>query len=323
MDLYAFFQSEVKPTIGCTEPGAVAYAAAVAARHLPTQPEGIRLEMSVAIYKNGRSVGIPGTNGLRGLTLACVLGALGGNPDKGLMALEDIPADTVEQAQAFIHAGKMAEEVVQGTPSMWARVTLSGGGHTVSCTVARKHDHVERLVADGAVLVDQPLEAQSGGTDWTDELTAMHFEELWNLALGIDDAIVRQMLEGARMNMAILDHAGTEQADIGSALAKHNGHGSLSDKIKEVAGAASDLRMSGGDVAVMSSAGSGNHGIVAVIPVAMTARELGADDRKLAEALALSHLVCGYIKAYTGRLTPTCGCAVAAGAGAAAEIRCF
>ena len=72
MDLYAFFQSEVKPTIGCTEPGAVAYAAAVAARHLPTQPEGIRLEMSVAIYKNGRSVGIPGTNGLRGLTLACV-----------------------------------------------------------------------------------------------------------------------------------------------------------------------------------------------------------------------------------------------------------
>ena len=96
MDLYAFFQSEVKPTIGCTEPGAVAYAAAVAARHLPTQPEGIRLEMSVAIYKNGRSVGIPGTNGLRGLTLACVLGALGGNPDKGLMALEDIPADTVE-----------------------------------------------------------------------------------------------------------------------------------------------------------------------------------------------------------------------------------
>ena len=129
MDLYAFFQSEVKPTIGCTEPGAVAYAAAVAARHLPTQPEGIRLEMSVAIYKNGRSVGIPGTNGLRGLTLACVLGALGGNPDKGLMALEDIPADTVEQAQAFIDAGKMAEEVVQGTPSMWARVTLSGGGH--------------------------------------------------------------------------------------------------------------------------------------------------------------------------------------------------
>ncbi|MFR0876051.1 MAG: hypothetical protein ACLSHC_16805 [Bilophila wadsworthia] len=128
MDLYAFFQSEVKPTIGCTEPGAVAYAAAVAARHLPTQPEGIRLEMSVAIYKNGRSVGIPGTNGLRGLTLACVLGALGGNPDKGLMALEDIPADTVEQAQAFIDAGKMAEEVVQGTPSMWARVTLRAAG---------------------------------------------------------------------------------------------------------------------------------------------------------------------------------------------------
>lgn len=154
MDLCAFFQSEVKPTIGCVESGTVVCATAVAIRHLPMQPEGIRPEMSVAIYKNGRSVGIPGTNGLRGLTLTRVLGALGGNPNRGLMALEDIPADTVGQAQTLIDAGKMAEEVMQDTPSIWARVTLPGGEHTVSCTVIRKHNHVERLVTNGAVLVD-------------------------------------------------------------------------------------------------------------------------------------------------------------------------
>ncbi|MEI3478916.1 MAG: hypothetical protein V8Q84_07170 [Bilophila sp.] len=83
MNLHAFFRSEVKPTLGCTEPGAVAYAAAVAACHLPDAVLRIRLSMSVAIYKNGRSVGIPGTSGLRGLTLACVLGALGGTRIKG------------------------------------------------------------------------------------------------------------------------------------------------------------------------------------------------------------------------------------------------
>lgn len=322
MDLHVFFRSEVKPTLGCTEPGAVAYAAATAARRLPEPVTGIHLEMSVAIYKNGRSVGIPGTNGLRGLTLACVLGALGGNPDKGLMALDGLSPDIVEQGQGFIDAGKITEEVVQGMPSMWARVTLTGGAHTASCTVAGKHDHVARLEADGEILVDQPPAQAAGGTDWTDELMAMDFSRLWDLAVGIDNAIAEQMLEGARMNMAILDHPGSTEIGIGigSTLSKYNEGGSLQDKIKEVAGAASDLRMSGGDEAVMSSAGSGNHGIVAVIPVTMTARALGSDDRTLAEALALSHLVCGYIKAYTGRLTPTCGCAVAAGAGAAAGI---
>ena len=285
MDLHVFFRSEVKPTLGCTEPGAVAYAAATAARRLPEPVTGIRLEMSVAIYKNGRSVGIPGTNGLRGLTLACVLGALGGDPDKGLMALDGLSPDVVERGRAFIDAGKITEEVVQGMPSMWARVTLTGGAHTASCTVAGKHDHVARLEADGEILVDQPPAQGTGGADWTEELMAMDFPRLWNLAVGIDDAIAEQMLEGARMNMAILDHPGSTENGIGiSALAKYNEGGSLQDKIKEVAGAASDLRMSGGDVAVMS------------------------------------HLVCGYIKAYTGRLTPTCGCAVAAGAGAAAGI---
>lgn len=120
--------------------------------------------------------------------------------------------------------------------------------------------------------------------------------------------------------MVILSHAGTEQTGTGNAFAKHNGHGSLSDKIKEVAGVASDLRMNGGDVAVMGSVGSGNYGIVAVIPVATMAYELDTGDHRLAGTLVLSHLVCGHIEAYTGCLTPTYGCAVVAGAGAVVGI---
>lgn len=324
MNLHDFFTSEVKPTMGCTEPGAVAYAAAVAASHLQGPVENVHLAMSTAIFKNGRSVGIPGTNGLRGLTLAVALGAVGGDAGKGLMALEGIHMDRVEQAQAMIAAKKVQEEVVPDTPSMWAKVTLSNAAHTVSCTVAQQHDHVEKVVVDGVTIVDDPLAAK-GAVQWTDELMAMDFEQMWDIAHGIDPSIEAQMLEGARMNMDISQHAGDTPLGlgIGKTLAKYHTTGSLPELIKEVAGAASDLRMSGGDVTVMSSAGSGNHGIVAVIPVAMTAKDLGASDRELAEALALSHLVCGYIKAYTGRLTPTCGCAVAAGAGAAAGIVCL
>lgn len=326
MNLQEFFTSEVKPTMGCTEPGAVAYAAAVAASYLQGPVEQVHLAMSVAIFKNGRSVGIPGTNGLRGLTMAVTLGAVGGRADKGLMALEGIGADKVEQAQAMIAAKQVVEEVVSDTPSsMWAQVTLSNVDHKVVCTVAQKHDHVTKVVVDGKTVVDAPLVAASGGADWTEELMAMDFEQMWDIAHSIDPAIEAQMLEGARMNMDISQHAGDTPLGlgIGKTLAKYHTTGSLPELIKEVAGAASDLRMSGGDVTVMSSAGSGNHGIVAVIPVAMTAKDLGVSDRELAEALALSHLVCGYIKAYTGRLTPTCGCAVAAGAGAAAGIVCL
>lgn len=324
MNLHDFFMSEVKPTMGCTEPGAVAYAAAVAASHLQGPVENIHMAMSTAIFKNGRSVGIPGTNGLRGLTLAVTLGAVGGDANKGLMALEGVGMDKVEQAQAMIAAKKVQEEVVPETPSMWAKVTLSNAEHTVSCTVAQQHDHVEKVVVDGRVVVDDPLAAK-GAVQWTEDLMAMNFEQMWDIAHGIDSTLEAQMLEGARMNMDISLHAGDTPLGlgIGKTLAKYHTTGSLPELIKEVAGAASDLRMSGGDVSVMSSAGSGNHGIVAVIPVAMTAKDIGASDRELAEALALSHLVCGYIKAYTGRLTPTCGCAVAAGAGAAAGIVCL
>ena len=214
MNLHAFFRSEVKPTLGCTEPGAVAYAAAVAARHLPDAVLRIRLSMSVAIYKNGRSVGIPGTSGLRGLTLACVLGALGGDPDKGLMALEGLAPETVARAQAFIEEGRITEEVVQDKPSMWATVTLVSEAHTVSCTVAHKHDHVERIVADGQTVFEQPFTAQAGD-DWTEELMSLRFQDLWDLAMSIDDAIGAQMLEGARMNMAILDHADSAPSGLG------------------------------------------------------------------------------------------------------------
>lgn len=321
MDLHAFFKSEVKPTMGCTEPGAVAYAAAVAASRLQGPLETIHIAMSMAIYKNGRSVGIPGTNGLRGLLLAAALGALGGDASKGLMALENIDEGTLSRSNTFMTAGKVTEEVVSGTPSMWAAVTLNSVGHSVTCTVAHQHDHVEKIVVDGEIVLHDPMTQQTG-VPWSEELMSMNFQQLWDTAMSIDAELEAQMLEGARMNMTILEHdpSALDGIDVEHAFSRAGVNASLSDKIKRTAGAASDLRMSGGDVTVMSSAGSGNHGIVAIIPVAMAACTLKVSDHVQAQALALSHLVCGYIKAYTGRLTPTCGCAVAAGAGAASAI---
>jgi Uncharacterized conserved protein len=318
MDMKMFLAQEVKPAFGCTEPGAVALAAAVAARALGRPVARIDIRMSVNIFKNGRSVGLPGLPNLRGNVLAAAIGALGGDPDKGLMVLQGVPSSTVAKAEALASGGGVTQSIAEDVPAIWVEVTLYGEGHTAQCTLAHKHDRVESIVVDGAVTYAAPAEVSGNPDMLYGEIKTLGMGDLWNLAKSIDGEDVALLLSGASMNMAVAD-AGMEK-DWGLGVGVASGTDALEVKVRQAAAAASEVRMSGGDYPVMSSAGSGNHGITAIIPLVVAARNLGATDRTLAESLALSHLVCGYLKAHTGRLTPICGCAVAAGAGAAAGL---
>ncbi len=290
MNLHEFFKDEVKPALGCTEPGAVAFTAATAARHFEGEIEHMELKVSVSIFKNGRDVGVPGAEGLRGNEAAAALGALAGDPDKGLMALEGTSPADAAKAKALVDAGKLTLEVVENTPSVFVEVTLENAGCRVTATVAHRHDTVQKIVKDGAtVFVAHTL----GGIEqpaYLDELAAMDFQTLWNLAGTIDENLERFLLEGVTMNMA-LARMGLEKVyglGVGRTMQEHGGMDDLLSKIKGTTGAAAEHQ--------------------------------GASPRQLAEALGLSHLVTGHIKAHTGRLTPICGCSVAAGAGAAAGI---
>ena len=318
MDMKTFLAQEVKPAFGCTEPGAVALAAAVAARDFGYPVESINIRMSVNIFKNGRSVGLPGLPNLRGNVLAAAIGALGGDPDKGLMVLQGVSPAVVAKAEAMVKNGLVTQAIAEDVPSMWVEVTLQGQGHTAQCTLAHKHDRVEKLVMDGTVTYESSAVVSENPDKLYEEIKVLGMAELWALAAAIDEEDVKTLLEGASMNMAVAD-AGMERSwGLGAGL--DGDEDALGLKVRHAAAAASEVRMSGGDYPVMSSAGSGNHGITAIIPLVIAARQLHVSDRKLAEALALSHLVCGYLKAHTGRLTPICGCAVAAGAGAAAGL---
>lgn len=323
MDMKTFLQQEVKPAFGCTEPGAVALAAALAAREHNYAIESIRLRMSVNIFKNGRSVGLPGLEGLRGNTLAAAIGALGGDPDKGLMVLQGVSGDLVRKAEAFVRQERLVQEIVDNVPALWVEITVSGQGHCAQCTLAHKHDHVECIRVDGFVTFEAPPAGAGAPDALYEEIRSLSMQELWDLALNIDAQDVATLLEGAHMNMAIAEAGMARDWGLGAGLNRPDDDQSLGMRVRQAAAAASEVRMGGGDLPVMSSAGSGNHGITAIIPIALAARELGADDTKLAQALAVSHLVCAYLKAHTGRLTPICGCAVAAGAGAAAGLVCI
>lgn len=318
MDMKIFLAQEVKPAFGCTEPGAVALAAAIAAREHKYTVEKIDVRMSVNVFKNGRSVGLPGLDGLRGNIVAAAIGALGGDPEKGLMTLQGVSADVVAKAEAMVREGKVSQSIAEGVPSMWVEATVSGEGHSAQCVLAHKHDRVEKIAVDGKTTFEAPAEAAGSPDKLYKEIRTFAMADLWNLAMNIDDQEVATLLEGAHMNMIVVEAGMAKNWGLGAGVA--SGDPGLGARVRQAAAAASEVRMSGGDFPIMSSAGSGNHGITAIIPLAVAAKEFNTDDKKLAQSLAISHLVCAYLKAHTGRLTPICGCAVAAGAGAAAGL---
>lgn len=324
MDLDQFFKREVKPSLGCTETGAVAFAAAAAAQYAGHPIERAHLQLSPNIYKNGKNVGIPGASGLTGNLMAAALGVVAGDPEKGLEGLAGVNQTDIQTAESLIQEGRITEEVVYDVPEVYVEVELHDGEHRTAAIISERHDFLAEIRRDGAILKRNENETRSyhRRPAYVRDLLKQDMNSLWALSGRINRKTERFLLAGAEMNLAAA-RAGLEGprgVGIGYALKQAGAEGDLLWKIKYMTAGASDFRMDGGMLPVMSSAGSGNHGITAVLPPAAAAEHFKKSDRELAEALALSHLVTAYIKMHTGLLTPVCGCAVAAGMGAAAAI---
>jgi L-cysteine desulfidase len=323
MNLQEFFENEVKPALGCTEPGAVAYAASAAAKYLDAKIERIHIELSGNVFKNGVNVGVPGTNGGTGNPLAAAMGAFAGDPEKGLQSLDGITMDDVMRAQELVDAGFVTQEVVQGVPNVYAKVILISEDKRVSAVISGRHDNLVEVTRGEEVVYSKGVSGEGNGNvvSYEDELAQLDMAALWRYATSITDEVADSLLRGAEMNLIIARGGLAEPWGLG--VGYHINRMNSQDllyRIKAYSGAAADARMGGGSWPVMSSAGSGNHGITAILPPVLYAEAYDSTERELAEALALSHLVTRFIKVYTGLLTPVCGCAVAAGAGAAAAI---
>ncbi len=323
MNLHEFFLNEVKPALGCTEPGAVAYAASSAAKYLGGEITGIHLELSGNVYKNGVNVGVPGTGGGTGNPLAAALGAFAGDPERGLQSLEGITMDDVTHAKEFVTSGAVTQEVVYDVPNVYAKVTIVAGDERVSGVVSDRHDNLVEVKHGEDVVYSKEVstDASEDEVSYEEELAQQDMSSLWRLSMSITDETAEYLLRGSEMNLNIAGHGLAEPwgLGVGYHINRMKPNDLLYD-VKAYAGAAADARMGGGPWAVMSSAGSGNHGITAILPPTLYSKANNNTERELAEALALSHLVTRFIKVYTGLLTPICGCAVAAGAGATAAI---
>lgn len=335
-DLKKFLRREVKPALGCTEPGAVALAVARACEELSDRGDvaSVRVIVSGSIYKNGMAVGIPGTRGARGNAIAAALGAICGEAKNGLEVLKDSTKEDVEKAEQWVRDERATIYCDPDRSGVYVMATVFTPTRKAVCLIEGSHANIVKVALDGEVIFEASR-GDSGESAAVNELPET-LEEALAAADQMDDEDERFLLAGVDMNMAISDSGFKSHEDcaacgecaqgsrFGRSLRKFMDEGLLgrdiANEIRSVASAASDARMSGVLLPVMSSAGSGNHGITAILPVAILGKSLGKSPREIAHALAVSHLATSYVKRSIGRLSPVCGCAVAAGSGAAAGM---
>jgi L-cysteine desulfidase len=323
---------EVAPALGCTEPIAVALAAAAAASLLPERTvDGIELWVDANIYKNGIAVTIPGTEGGSGIDLAAALGALGGDPSLRLEVLAPITRGDVEAAWALVAHGGVRVHVMDEERSIHICARLWAGERIAEALVADVHDNVVSLSLDGRPVVDHPLVCGlSRGQDALSKLEAWLAERTLPELIALLDDLDRDDLaflrEGVDDNMRLAEYGLTHGSGLGVGLALERlAHEGLLKKDMVLAAriltsAASDARMAGVKMPAMSSAGSGNHGLTAILPIWAVKDYVACDEERVLRAIALSHVITAHVKAHTGRLSAICGCSIAAGAGATAGV---
>ena len=291
---------EVKPAFGCTEPIALAFAAAKAAELLGVRPDHIHGRLSGNIIKNAKSVTIPNSEGRTGIYYSLILGTLVGTAAKELEVLEDLTHEQVVEADRLFEADYCDIELAEGVENLFIEVTAVAGEHTSKVIVQNTHTTISYAEKDGEVLIAlSPEEVAKHSME-------LCFDSCYAFASTVDAKELEDILgPQLDLNMAIAEEG------------MKNNYGSNADKARAYAAAGSDARMDGCSMPVMINCGSGNQGITLSVPIMMYAKEYGIDRDHTLRSLALANVLALYIKQYIGRLSAYCGVVSAASATAA------
>lgn len=329
-EIIELIKKEVKPALGCTEPIAVALAAAKAAEILTDRCPccgtawressgfNVAVEVSGNILKNGMGVGIPGT-GMVGLHIAAALGAVCGKSEYGLEVLHDLCGSSVERAKELVNSGLVKVMHTETGHKLYVKVTISAGeGHSASAVIEDDHDNIVETCFDGTVLQCSQAQQQDNTADHRGTLDyKLTLKEIYDFASSVDFKDISFILESRDLNLKLAKEglSGDYGLKVGKTIS--------SDSYREVFGndfmsyamaltaAASDARMAGCTLPAMSNSGSGNQGITVTMPVIAYALKYNVPEEQLARALVLSHLTAIHIKGYLGKLSALCGCVIA------------
>ncbi len=329
-NLVDILKAEVKPAVGCTEPVAVALACAKAKELLGEEIVKHKVLVSPNVYKNAMCVGIPGTDRL-GLKIAVAMGFVGGKSKDGLTLLEGLTDEQVKESERYVDENPISIEPLETKEKVVIEVRLEGKNNTSRVIIKTKHDNFVFLQANGLVLLDEvdgfAEKAEAQTTEKKENIMdTITIQEIVENVENMNLEDIKFLLDGVTMNMDMAKYGLENEIGIGvgRGIKESMEEGLLGDGIMTEAmlltAAASDARMGGAKLPVMSSNGSGNHGLTAILPIVAYSSKYPQSDEKLAKALAISHLVTAYVKNFTGRLSAVCGCGVAASTGASAGI---
>lgn len=312
-------KEELVPAMGCTEPIALAYAAAKAREVLGCLPERVHIGASGSIIKNVKSVIVPNTNHLKGIPAAAAAGIVAGCPEKELEVISKVTQEEIKEIEDFLKEKEIKVEHIDNGITFDIIVTVSAGESYAQVRIANYHTNIVHIDKDGEILLDIPVsrESEEGLTD----RSVLTVEDIWEFVQVVDiDDIYEILKRQCDYNTAIAMEGlrGEYGASIGKVLLDAYGN-DVKNRAKAMAAAGSDARMNGCELPVIINSGSGNQGVTCSLPVLEYAKEMKAGREKIYRALALSNLVAIHEKTGIGRLSAYCG-AVSAGAAAGAGI---
>lgn len=313
-------KEELITAMGCTEPIALAYAAARCKELLGKLPEKVIVKVSGSIIKNVKSVVVPNTGGMKGIRAAVAAGVVAGRPEKRLEVISQVSDEERAAIQAYTEQADMEICYLDSGRVFDIIIEAVAGEDTAKVRIANYHTNIVLEEHNGEKLLETVVEGdqEEGLTD----RSLLNMEDIWDFAMTCEIEDVRAILDHQiDCNMAIAKEGLTHPygACIGQVMLDAYGN-EIRNRASAMAAAGSDARMSGCELPVVINSGSGNQGITCSVPVIEYARELCSGDEKMYRALTLSNLVAIHQKTGIGRLSAFCGavCAgVAAGAGIA------
>lgn len=314
----------MKPALGVTEPGAIAFAVSTAKAHIKGTVKRVGLRLNSGMYKNAFTCGIPGTSEV-GNYYAAALGAVAADPKKGLECLEGIGKAEEEAAGEMIKAGMISVSMSSITSRIFIEATVTGETSEAVVTIQDAHTNITKITENGTVVFEKEAKAAQESKEATPLIHQYTLAQMVEYVNTVSAQELDFIKEAYKVNYELLQEGlKSLKTTYGPYLLKKNGGVLVSEDERKTASlfcnGAIEARVIGLSKPAMSITGSGAHGIIATMPLYAVYKINNYTDEQLLRATALSYLVCMYIKEYSGKLSAFCGCAIAAGTGMACAL---
>jgi L-cysteine desulfidase len=323
-ELLELLKREITPATGCTEPIAIAYAVATAKEQLEGNLEAIDIQVDLNIYKNGLMVTIPGTNE-KGLIAAAAFGFVGGDAKRRYRVIEGLKEEDIRKAKQLMEQKKIKLGLKNGSKGLDIEVILITDKGKARVIILDSHLNIvsiEKTDKNGDFKTFIRKEQKADTANYILQKYTLEDFLQFSDEMPLEELVFLE--DGVKMNLKIAKEGLTYKSFIGTKFTEMINEGMMTDNMisraQVLCAAAAEARMSGSKLPVMSTAGSGNHGITIFLTIFAIAEKKNLSKEKLIRALALSNLITFFIKSYTGTLSAMCGCGVAAGIGASIGV---